>query len=186
MNKNQIIPHYSKEVDGAIDKISNINIKSSYYLIVLAGRFSNGKEQFLSKMESRYGEINSVDMSSIISKNEENSYHKIDKLFASLPAEDKFLYLNNCDVLSGEYTGFTYSTVRYATPQEKYLLTKIKSSEKVVIMDVRDMENLNNTLKRMAQLVIGFEKPTGFLGKLIWNLKQIRIQGHTFVTSRPI
>lgn len=182
-----MIPHYNKqEVNNILDNISSINVKGSYFLLVLAGRFEKGKNRLLNEISTRFGEINTVDMRDIISTNEEETYRKIDKLFRSIPAEDKFLYLENCDVLSGEYTGFTYSSKRYATPQEKYLLNKIKKAEKVVIMDQMDMANVHNTIHRLAQAIITFESPTGFIGKILWKLQQIRLQGHTFENRRPV
>lgn len=182
-----MIPYHNKQdVNRIIDKISNINIKGTCYLLVLAGKYQKGKHNLLNEISSRFGEMNSVDMREIISTNEEETYQKIDKLFNSIPKEDKYIYLENCDVLSGEYTGFTYSTNRYATPQEKYLLNKIKSSEKVVLMDIMDMANVHHTLRRFAQEIISFESPTGLFGKLLWKVQQIRIQGHTFENKRPL
>lgn len=182
----QIMPHHSNDVESVIEKISTINVKSSYYLVVLSGRYQKGKEDLLSRITKRVGEINSVDMRTIVTADEEESYQKIDKLFNSLTKEDRYLYLENSDVLSGEYTGFSYSTHRYPTPQEKYLMNKIKSSEKIVLMDLVDKGNVHNTLKRFTQTIIEFDGPTNLIGKLIWRLKQIKIQGHTFENKREL
>lgn len=180
-------PHHNSEhVQAIIDKLSSVNVKGSYFLLVLAGKYNKGKKQLLKEITDQTGELSTVDMREIISTDEEETYQKIEKLFASMSKDDKYVLFENCDVLSGEYTGFTYSTVRYATPQEKFLLNKIKSSEKVIIMDIQDHANVNSTLNRLAQNVITFGGPTGMFGKLQWKLQNIRIQGHTFENKRPL
>jgi hypothetical protein len=145
-----------------------------------------GKEDFMSDLSNRIGAINSVDMRTLISSNEEVSFEKIDKLFSSISEKDRVLYLENYDVLSGEYTGFTYSNVRYATPQEKYLLKKIKDSKRIVIAELVDKANIHSMLQRHAQAVIEFDEPNSAIGKWFWKLKQIRFQGHTFENKRPL
>lgn len=178
--------HNSEDVQAIIDKLTSVNVKGSYFLLVLAGKYKSGKKDLLKKIAGQTGELSTVDMREIISTNEEETYQKIDKLFSSMSKDDKYVLLENCDVLSGEYTGFTYSTVRYATPQEKNLLNIIKSSEKVIIMDIQDYANVNSTLERLSQEVITFDGPTGMIGKLKWKLQNIRIQGHTFENKRPL
>lgn len=181
----QRISYRDKEVINVLNTIIELKSSSSGYMLILAGKYNKGKAEFISDLSNRIGEINSVDMRKIISSNEEESYEKIEKLFKSLPEKDRVLYLENYDVLSGEYTGFTYSKVRYATPQEKYLLKKIQGSKRIVIVDLVDKANIHNTLQRHARTTIGFDEPSSGFGKLLWKLKQIRIQGHTFENKRP-
>lgn len=179
-------PYNSSDADSLIDKLSGIRVDGSYYLLVLAGRYNSGKNAFLSKLSKKAGEISSVDLRSVISTNEEESYRNLDRLFASMDDSHKVIHLECGDVLSGEYTGFTYSTVRYATPQEKYLLNKIQNSEKVVILDLKDKANITKTLERKAQVAIEFDAPSSGLSRLLWKLKQIRLNGHTFENKRPL
>jgi len=179
-------PYNSGEVESLISKVSDVQLHGSYYFLVLSGKYKGGKNAFLSKLSKRAGEISTVDLRSVISTNEEESYTYLDRLFDSLGEKNKIIYLEYGDVLSGEYTGFTYSTVRYATPQEKYLLNKIQHSEKVVILDLRDKANLTKSMERLAQAAIDFDAPDSGLSKLFWKLKQIRVNGHTFENKRPL
>jgi hypothetical protein len=178
-------PYNSKETEAIINKLDTIRVDGSYYLLILAGRNTKARQAFLSKLSKKTGEISSVDLRSIISTNEEESYANIDKLFNSLDDSHKTILLEYGDVLSGEYTGYTYSTVRYATPQEKYLLKKIQKSEKVVLIELTDKANITKTLERIAQVTIEFDAPDSGLGKLFWKLKQVRLNGHTFENKRP-
>lgn len=91
----------------------------------------------------------------------------------------------NGEVLTGQYTGYTYSTVRYATPQEKYLISKMKGSEKFYVLELMETEAIDKTLERFAQSAIEFKAPASFIGKLLWKLTQIKIHGHTFPSKRP-
>jgi hypothetical protein len=179
-------PYNSSNIDSLIDKLSDVRVDGSYYLLVLAGKYTKGKNAFLSKLSKKAGEISSVDLRSVISTNEEDAYRNLDRLFTSMDDTQKVVHLEHGDVLSGEYTGFTYSSVRYATPQEKYLLNKIQQSEKVVILDLIDKANITKSLERKAQAAIDFDEPASGLGKLFWKLKQIRLNGHTFENKRPL
>jgi len=182
----QRISYRDKEVIDILNTIIEIKSSSKGYLLVLAGKYKKGKDDFISDLSNRIGEINSVDMRTIISTNENESFENIEKLFNSLSEKDRVLYLENYDVLSGEYTAFTYSSVRYATPQEKYLLKKIKDSNRIVIVELVDKANIHSMLNRFTQAVIEFDEPSSGIGKLFWKLKQIRIQGHTFENKRPL
>jgi hypothetical protein len=182
----QRISYQDKKVIDILNTIIEIKSSSRGYLLVLSGRYMRGKEDFMSDLSNRIGAINSVDMRTLISSNEEVSFEKIDKLFSSISEKDRVLYLENYDVLSGEYTGFTYSNVRYATPQEKYLLKKIKDSKRIVIAELVDKANIHSMLQRHAQAVIEFDEPNSAIGKWFWKLKQIRFQGHTFENKRPL
>ncbi|TVR28512.1 MAG: hypothetical protein EA390_11795 [Balneolaceae bacterium] len=182
----QRISYRDKEVIDILNTIIEIKSSSKGYLLVLAGKYKKGKDDFISDLSNRIGEINSVDMRAIISSNENESFENIEKLFNSLSEKDRVLYMENYDVLSGEYTGFTYSNVRYATPQEKYLLKKIKDSKRIVIVELVDKANIHSMLKRYTQAVIEFDEPSSSIGKFFWKLKQIRLQGHTFENKRPL
>lgn len=182
----QRISFKDREVIDILNTIIEIKSSSKGYLLVLAGKYKKGKDDFISDLSNRIGEINSVDMRSIISSNEEESYERIEKLFSSLSERDRVLFLENYDVLSGEYTGFTYSNVRYATPQEKFLLKKLKDSKRIVIVGLVDKAGIHSMLQRYAQAVIEFDEPSSAIGKFFWKLKQIRIQGHTFENKRTV
>ena len=177
------IPHH--EASSTIDQLNEVNLDSSYYLMLLVGPYRAGKKKTLSKIEDKVGSFKEIDLRDVITLDEEECFKKIDELFKYIGETEKNLYFKNGDALAGEYTGFTYSSTRYATPQEKYLLKKIKSSEKLVLIDIEDFENIDKTLERMAQSAIIFDQPSSTFGKLFWKLKQIHVHGHTFSNKRP-
>lgn len=175
------ISYQDKEVDSLIRKMADLDLDASYYLLLLAGKNGSAKKQVLNKLNKESMEFHTADLRDIISTVEEDAYQNIDDLFHNLPESPRHLYLENADVLSGEYTGFTYSSVRYATPQEKYLLNKIRGSERIVILEMIDKANITKALERTAQTAIECDMPSGFFSKL----KQIKVHGHTFENKRP-
>ena len=184
-NGTDIFLHSDKNLSSFTDKLGNIDLDSSYYLLVLAGPYKTGKNDFLKKLKNKIGDFQEIDLRSLITRYEEASYEKIDNAFKYIGETEKNILLRNGDVLAGEYTGFTYSTVRYATPQEKYLLKKIRGSEKFFVLDIQEFENIDKTLERNAQTIIRFDQPVSSLGKFFWKLRQIKVHGHTFANKRP-
>ena len=176
------ISYKDKDIDNLVKKIAGLELESTYYLLILAGKNRSAKKQIMDKLKKESLDFHEIDLREIISTIEEDCYENIDSLFENLPDSPRHLYMNNADVLSGEYTGFTYSSVRYATPQEKYLLQKIRSSERIVVLDLLDKANITKTLERTAQTAIECDPSSGLLSKL----KQIRIHGHTFENKRPV
>lgn len=179
------IDYTQKNGENLIQEISRLNVDSSYYLILMVGKFQSDKIQFMKSLAKKaQSEIVTVDMAEVISTDEETSYKNIDKAFSSLSSSQKIVYLQNGDSLGGAYTGFSYSVERYATPQERYLLKTINESEKIVILDLRDPHTVNNTLKRNAQVYLNFDYTPSFMGKLKQSIKSLRLHGHTFESKR--
>ncbi|TVQ68098.1 MAG: hypothetical protein EA360_00705 [Balneolaceae bacterium] len=172
------------QMAGLLDRLSQIDLTSSHYMMVLAGPNQALKNEFLKNISALLGDFSEIDLRSIISIDEEESKRKTDSFFKAISKSERNILLRNGDVLAGEYTGFTYSNVRYATPQEKYLLKRIKGSEKFFILDLKETENIDMTLRRFAQSAILFTAPTSLLGRLFWALKSIRLNGHTFINKR--
>ncbi|MDZ7718936.1 MAG: hypothetical protein U5K72_08980 [Balneolaceae bacterium] len=179
------ISYNDKEVSSIIDNLDDINLESSYYLMLVVGPYKEAREDLLPRVERKVGMYKEFDLRDIILLNEEKCYKKIDELFSSIEENKKSLLFRHGDALAGEYTGFTYSNTRYATPQEKYLLKKIINSEKFVVIEFEDLDSIDKTLERYAQTTIICDKPTSMMGKFFWRLKQIHVHGHTFSNKRP-
>ncbi len=177
--------HFDPKIPEFVNHLDEINLDSSYYLILFVGSYKAGKKRIFSKLESKLGSFKEIDLRDVITLDEQKCFKKIDETFAAIGETEKNLIFRHGDALAGEYTGFTYSSTRYATPQEKYLLKKINSSEKFVIIDLEELENIDKTLERYAQTAILFDKPASFIGKLFWRLRQIHVNGHTFANKRP-
>lgn len=176
------ISYQDKKVDSLVQKMTNVELDASYYLLVLAGKNRSAKKQVLDKLKKESVDFHTVDLRDVISTVEEDTYQNIDAMFKNLPESPRHLYLKNADVLSGEYTGFTYSSVRYATPQEKYLLDKIRNSERIIVIELLDKANITKAFERTAQKVIECDYPKGLIGRL----RQITLNGHTFENKRPL
>ena len=181
----EVYNHSDKEINRFLEKISQINLDRSHYLLLFVGKYKSGKKSMLNRLQKKVGGFAEIDLQNIISPNEQDSFAKIDKLFSSLPSSTKNIHFKNGEVLTGQYTGYTYSTVRYATPQEKYLISKMKGSEKFYVLELNEVEAIDKTLERFAQAVIEFKAPASFIGRLFWKLTQIKINGHTFPSNRP-
>lgn len=179
------LSYHDNEVSSIISNLDDLDLKSSYYLMLLVGPYEEAREDLLPRIEEKVGMYKEIDLRDIIMLDEEACYKKIDDLFDSIEENRKSLYFKHGDALAGEYTGFTYSSTRYATPQEKYLLKKIKSSEKFVVIELEDLENIDKTLERYSNTTIICDKPTSTMGKFFWRLKQIHVNGHTFSNKRP-
>lgn len=179
------ISHTDKKVSSLINELSDINLESSCYLMLVVGPYKSGRKNVLSRVQKKLGSFKEIDLRDIILLNEDACFKKIDELFNYIGETEKNLHFKHGDVLAGEYTGFTYSSTRYATPQEKYLLKKINSSEKFVIIELEDLENIDKTLERYAQTAVICKHPSSAMGKFLWRLKQIKVHGHTFSNKRP-
>lgn len=176
----QIFEHSDKEVDTFLNNLDSMNVDSSYYLTVLAGSNGSAKSSFFKKLKNKVdNDICEIDLKTVVSAVESESFEKIDAMIKSLGSE-KYVWLSNGDVLDGVYTGYSSSVRRYATPQEKYLLKKIKNTEKVYFIALEDEHTVTNFLRRHAQTLITFHYPSTFLGKL----KQITLHGSSFSSSR--
>lgn len=176
----QTFKHSDKETDSFLKDVEKMNVDSSYYLTVLAGENKSAKDSFFKKVKQRFGDqLVVIDLRTVVSAVEEDSYEKIDEMIASF-GEKKYVWLNHGDELGGVYTGYSSSVHRYATPQEKYLLRHITSTEKVYFLSLQDRHTVTNFLRRHTQTLITFDYPESFLGKL----KQITLNGSSFSSNR--
>lgn len=174
----------SSEIASYIDSLGEIKPGKEFYLLVLSGPYLAEKKRFEERIEKKVGSLTNLDLRTLIFNDEKKSFEKIDSFFDQHSDSDKRFILRNGDVLAGEYTGHTYSTVRYATPQEKYLLKRMKENNCFIVIDILEYENIDKTLERHSANVIRFDQPHSFFGKLFWKLKQISLNGHTFANKR--
>lgn len=176
----QTFEHSDKEVDTFLNNLDSVNVDSSYYLTVLVGNNGSAKSSFFKKLKNKVeNNIREIDLREVVSDVQSESFEKIDAMIKSLGSE-KYVWFSNGDILDGVYTGFSSSVRRYATPQEKYLLKKIKNTEKIYFIALEDEHTVTNFLRRHAQTLITFHYPTTFLGKL----KQITLHGSSFSSNR--
>jgi len=176
----QTLKHSDKEISSYLEKLSRLNLDSSYYLTIIAGENSSAKNGFAKKIKNQAGDsFKEIDLRNVISTELDESKDEIDRMFETLGSAS-YIWLKNGDQLGGVYTGFSYSVRRYATPQERYLIEKISKSEKRFFIDLEDIHTVNNLMRRHAQTLITFEHSSSFFGKL----KQITLNGSSFASNR--
>lgn len=185
MNSSNVSKRFSHTSDKVDEILNAFKSDPSGSIVVLAGKNRADKKSLISKLQKSGAEIKEIDLRNIVSTVEEETYENIEELFNSFNGGE-IVYLKNGDVLSGEYTGNTYSFRRYATPQEKYLLNKIVNSKSGFVLDLLDEANVNNLLERKSKAIIEFKAPKSGLSRLFWKLKQIGVHGHTFENKRPL
>lgn len=158
-----------------------------YHLSLFIGRYEKTKQQALQQILDQTGrEVLKVDANELVSKIESDTYKNLDNLFEEFSADNMLLYLNNGSRLCGAYTGYSQSSVKYATPQERYFLKKVQQKGGLYIIDIAINTDADETIKRAAQSIIDFPGPQSGLKKFLWKLRQIvTVHGYQIKTERP-
>jgi len=124
-------------------------------------------------------------LADIISKDEGETRANIDALISEVNPNAEVLILRDGEQLCGVYTGYTYSVVKYATPQERYFLKKIKDLPLPVIVEFRNEDHLDETIEREADAIVKFNPPQSFFDRIFWRLSQIHVNGSILPSNRP-
>lgn len=186
-NNKKTFEHHDNEIDSLFQKLKEINLEGSYYLILLTGPYKKEKKNFINKLASKTDRnITFIDTRDIVTMNEKETEKKIDSLFENLSDEKDILFFSNGDRLGGAYTGFTYSKTKYATPQGRYLLGKLGNIRRIVVIDIEEEDNVDKTLSRFSHVQIRFQKPVSFFKRLTWKLGNVDFHGHSITSERPV
>jgi len=185
-NKLNAFEYHDSNVDSLFQKLREINLEDSYYLILLTGPYKKEKQNFIRKLSSETDRhITHIDTIDIVTMNEKETEKSIDSLFGNLSDDNNILFFSNGDRLCGAYAGFTYSKVRYATPQARYLMGKLNNIEKIVVIDIEEEDNVDKTLERFSHSQIRFQKPGSFFKRLTWKMGNVDFHGHSITSKRP-
>lgn len=187
---NQSAPQFdykSEEFDHFISTIENQSAEQSYFLVLLAGSSQEKKKQALDLInEEVEREVYHVDANVLFNANEKATVHRIDELFETYDAGQSILYIDNGANLCGAFTGYSLSKVKYATPQERYLIKKIKENNAFVVIDFETLDGADITLIRASRAVITFPVPTSGLQGFLTKLGQIKLNGFDLNSKRPV
>jgi hypothetical protein len=160
--------------------------QKTYHLCLLIGEAKKAKKRALTQVAEKSGlELLSVDANDIIIQNEEECKQNIDSLFENFNPEKQLLHVKNGSRFSGVYIGNTLSKVKYATPQERYFLKKVKENGGLFVIEIDETDDAERTIRRAAQSIVNFPPPRSGLKKMIWNLKQVSLQGSHLKNDRP-
>lgn len=171
----QLLEHFKHDLSDAAG-----------HLCLLVGNAKGKKKRALKKIARESDlDVSSVDANNVITQNESDSEQNINRLLEEFNPEEQLLHLKNGSRLSGVYTAHSLSRVKYGTPQEKYFIKKAKEKGGLVVVDIDKPEEVARTIRRSAQSVVNFPPPASGLKKLIWNLKQVSLQGSHLKNDRP-
>lgn len=158
-----------------------------HQLIVFVGEFDVDRASAIDELKREtMGEALEIDLAEIITPIEEESYTSLDNTLENIGNDVPLVIFRNAEQLSGAYTGFTNSNVKYSTPQEKYFIKKAKEIPVPVVVELSSLDQLGKTLSRQADAVVLFNPPTSILEKLTWKFKNVHIHGSRFLSPRPL
>jgi hypothetical protein len=185
MNAENTFEYNSVNYKEFLKKFRNLD-SSKHMLIVLAGAFTTNRKATLDELQREViGTAVEIDLAEIVTPNEEESYINIDKILSAIDEKAPLVIVRNPEQLSGAYTGFTSSIVKYATPQEKFFLKKIAEINAPVVLEFKDIDQLDRTVTRMADAVVIFKEPSSLIEKLAWKVKNVHVHGSSFLSPRP-
>ncbi|MEX0844122.1 MAG: hypothetical protein WD022_02530 [Balneolaceae bacterium] len=158
----------------------------AHSLIVLAGSYNTNRKAALDELKREIiGEAVEIDLADIITPYEEESYRNLDEIIDAIDDDVPLVIFRNAEQLNGVYTAFTYSIVKYASPQEKYFLAKVKEINAPVVLEFKDLDQLDRMVVRKADAVILFKAPSSFIDKLVWKVQNVHVHGSRFLSPRP-
>lgn len=169
-----------------ISHLTDISDNNSYHLSLFVGKSEEQREKAVQRIANATDrEILEIDANDIISKIESETVKNLDIIFKKYDAENGLLYLKNGTRLCGSYTGYTQSSVKYATPQERYFLTKVQKTGGVFIVAIDTSTDADMTIRRAAQSIVNFPPSQSMFQKLLRKLKGVSVHGHQIKTERP-
>jgi hypothetical protein len=150
------------------------------------GLYTPNKKKALEKLAKTLDRnVEFVDTSELVTRIESETIENLNNFFAGLHQSDDILYFQNGDKLCGAYTGNSHSRVKYATPEERHFLNKVKAFNGLVIMDIEEFTDADKTLRRAAQSIVSFTLPDSIISRFFWHLKNYSLHGVELKTKRP-
>lgn len=185
-NKFQDISYGDNDYRKLVDHLASTIDENTHHLSLFLGLYAPNKQKALKELEQKLNRsVRVIDTSNLASRVESETYEKLDNFFDEVSQSDDILYFKNGDKLCGVYSSHSHSRVKYATPQERYFLEKVKDFEGLVIVDIEEFSDADKTLRRAAGSVISFTLPESKLKRFIWHLKRYSFHGFELKTKRP-
>lgn len=168
------------------DHINTTKKDETYHLSLFLGFYSPDKEEAVRQLSQATNlDVEQVDLNDIVLRSENDTFVNIDQLFDHYQDSNTILYFTNGDKLCGDYTGFTKSKVKYATPQERYFIRKVQDYKGIVIIDISEHSAADTTIRRAAQSIVDFPLPKSPFQRFLWNFKNWSPHGYDIKTQRP-
>ena len=185
MNQDNTFEYNSDNYKNFLKQFRNMD-SSEHALIVFAGSYTTFRKAALDELKREViGEAIEIDLSKIVTPYEQESYENIDKCLNDIDQKVPLVIFKNAEQLNGVYTGYSSSIVRYASPQEKYFIEKVKNIPSPVVLELKDEDQLDRFVKRKADAIVLFKAPSSFIEKLAWKLQNVNVHGSSFLSPRP-
>lgn len=170
-----LVGHLSEEID-----------KKVHHLCLFLGLYKPNKKAAVNKLATKLNrEVEFVDTSELVVRNESETIKNIEAFFAGRNESDVILFFKNGHTLCGVYTGNSHSRVKYATPEERHFLRKVKEFNGLVILDIEEFSDADKTMRRAAGSIVSFTLPDSILKRFWWHLKNYTLHGCELKTKRP-
>ena len=185
-NKFQDISYGDSNYSELIEHLAANENRDTHHLSLFLGLYDPNKQKALKDLEKKLNrDVQVIDTSELASRIESESYEKIDNFFENMHQSDDILYFKNGDKLCGVYSSNSHSRVKYATPQERYFLEKVKAFNGLVIVDIEEFSDADKTLRRAAGSVLSFTLPDSIIKRFMWHLRRYSLHGFELKTKRP-
>ncbi|SMO40185.1 hypothetical protein [Fodinibius sediminis] len=185
-NKFQNVTFGEASFNELEDELSRTANDRQHHLSLFLGLYEPNKQKALDELARKLNrEVKVIHTEELITKIESETFGNLDKLFEGLDQSDVILYFKNGGKLCGTYTGYSHSRIKYATPQERYFLNKVKDFNGLVIVDIDEFTDADKTLRRAAQSVVSFVLPGSKWQRFLWHLKHYSFHGFELKTKRP-
>lgn len=158
----------------------------THHLFLFLGHYDPDKLEAVRELSQAVDlSVEQIDFNDIVSRSETETFVNLDRLFDKYQSGNSILYFSNGAKLCGAYTGFTKSRVKYATPQERYFLKKVQEYKGIVVIDITEYSDADQTIRRAAQSIIKFPLPKSPIKRFLWHLKHWSPHGYDLKTKRP-
>lgn len=185
-NKFQDVSYGEELYAELLDHLVTDVEEDRHHLSLFLGIYTSNKQKALQDLEQKLNrKVRVVDTSALSSRIESESFEKLDDFFDNIEQSDDILYFKNGGKLFGVYTSYSHSHTKYATPQERYFLKKVKSFNGLVIVDIEQFSDADKTLRRAAHSIVSFTLPESKLKRAWWHLKNYSLHGFQLKTTRP-
>src|SRR5690625_3238076 len=156
--------HHINYGDSSFNELSDELIRTAdqeqHHLSLFLGLYQPNKKRALDELADKLDrKVKVIDTGTLISKIESITFANLDTLFEGLDQSNVILYFINGGRLCGTYTGYSLSRVKYATPQERYFLKKVKHFNGMVVVDIEEFTYAVKTLRLACQATSHFYLP---------------------------
>lgn len=155
------------------------------YLSVFTGPYHPDKVEAAREVAQTTGrEFHPFDAAQIVHNSEADTLQTIEDIFKKYQGEQSLFYFANGENLFGIYTGYTFSRVKYATPEERHLMRLIESYNSWTIIGVESEEEADLMLKRKAHQIVNFPLPSSPLKRMRFKLGRYTFHGYETPSKR--